>query len=261
MIFSSRLRSAFAFFAILSIVPARAVYAAPEEIQVYMDEINKPREIGLDVHLNYVARGEPGADFAGGEPSLHDFRVTPEFSYGLGHGFEAGLYLPLATIDGGGVLRAQGAKVRVKWIAAHHEDAGFYWGGNFEIGRVSHRLDQNPWNAELKGIAGWRRGKWNAAVNGNLGFVVSGPAPGPATLELASKLNYKLAPKIALGVESYNGLGELKALGHLPSREQSSYATIDSELGKWNVNAGVGIGYGANRDHLLVKIVVGVPLK
>jgi len=146
------------FFPVLLLLGSgQTAHAAPEEVQVYMDEINPAGTAGLDVHLNYVTSGQPGADYAGAEPSLHDFRVTPEFSLGLGSGFEAGLYLPLATLSSDGVFRAQGVKARIKWIAPHAQDSAFYWGANFELGRVAYRLDQNPWNAELKGIAGWRR--------------------------------------------------------------------------------------------------------
>jgi hypothetical protein len=45
--------------------------AAPEEIQVYMDELNAPGEIGLDIHNNYVLSGDPGVDYAGEQPSEH----------------------------------------------------------------------------------------------------------------------------------------------------------------------------------------------
>ncbi|WP_420383680.1 hypothetical protein [Novosphingobium sp.] len=234
-------------------------HAAPEEVQVYMDEINPARTPGLDLHLNDVITGRAGADYPGGETALHDFRITPEFSLGLGNGFEAGLYLPLATLSEG-VLRAQGAKARIKWIAPHAPDSPFYWGANFEIGRVAYRLDQNPWNAEIKGIAGWRRGKWNVALNGNFDFVVSGPVPSPATFELASKINYLVAPDVAFGVESYNGLGDLKYPALVQRNEQSSYLTIDTRIGKWDINAGIGRGYGANPDRLIVKFVLGVPL-
>lgn len=245
---------------ILVALAGSAAVAAPEEVQVYQDEINKNGEIGLDIHLNTVADGSAGTDYVGAEPSLHRWRATPEFSLGLGGGFEAGLYLPLATLAPDGPLRAAGAKVRLKWIAPHDEAKGFYWGGNFEIGRVDHGLDQNPWNAEFKAIAGWRKGKLSVAVNGNFDFVVSGPAPAPATFDFDTKIGYRLTPKWTLGVETYNGVGAFKALGHFGSSEQSTYLVVDAHLGKWDVNFGVGKGYGANADSLIVKSVVSSPL-
>ena len=167
--------------------------------------------------------------------------------------------MPLATIAPDGVLRASGVKMRLKWIAPHKEE-GFFWGANFEIGRVSHRLDENPWNSELKLIGGWRKGRWVAAVNGNFDFTVSGPNPGPATFELTSKLGYQVTPKLTLGAESYNEVGPLRDLGHLSQTEHSTYLVVDTQLGRWDVNAGIGKGYGTNADSLLIKFVIGVPI-
>ncbi|MBS0255030.1 MAG: hypothetical protein JSS36_07450 [Proteobacteria bacterium] len=244
--------------ALLLALPAPAI-AAPEEVQVYMDELGEKGEVGLDVHANYVAEGSRTPDYPGQQLAVHRLRLTPEFSLGLGHGFEAGLYLPLATVGAGEPLRADGIKARLKWLAPHGEE-GFYWGANLELGRVAHRLDENPWNGELKLIGGWRRGKWIAAVNGNIDFVVSGPNPGPVELEIASKLGYKLGRETVLGVESYNGMGPLRDLGHLPQREHTTYLTLDTRLGRWDLNAGIGRGYGTAGDQTVIKFVIGVPL-
>ena len=162
---------------------ASSVNAAPEEIQVYMDELNDPGEIGLDIHNNYVVSGDSGLDYSGERPSLHRYRITPEWSLGLSHSFELGAYLPLATIDHRGAF-VDGLKFRLKWVAPRSNGQSWFWGANFEIGHEDHRLDQNPWSAEIKGIVGLRSGKWTAAANANFDFKVSGPAPTPATLEM-----------------------------------------------------------------------------
>jgi len=185
--------------------------------------------------------------------------VTPEFSLGLGNGFEAGLYLPLATLAPAQPLHADGVKARIKWLAPHGE-AGFYWGANLELGRVARRLDINPWNGELKLIGGWRRGAWQVGLNGNFDFVVSGPQHDPIKTEIATKVSYRLVQAVSLGVESYNGFGALRDPGHLSAQEQATYLTMDAKLGRWDFNAGVGRGYGANADGTIVKLVIGVPL-
>lgn len=243
--------------AVLPLAPARA---ADEEIQVYMDEIGQAGAIGLDIHLNHVLDGDPGVDYPGAEPGLHRLRMTPEFSLGLGGGFEVGAYLPLATVASDNVLRIQGVKLRIKWIAPHDEAEGAYWGANFEIGRVAYRLDQNPWNAELKTIAGWRGHGWNLAVNGNFDFKVSGPVAAPLTFQLATKASYALTPGFALGIESYNDFGPFSHFGDFAANEQATYLVADTHVGKWDFNLGIGRGYAASGDHLVAKMVVGVPL-
>jgi len=246
-----------AFFALA--VPAGVAHAAPEEIQVYDDELNAKGKVGLELHVNDVLTGDESLDYAGAETSLHRWRTTPEFSLGLGSGFEAGAYLPLATIAPDGVMRVQGVKLRMKWIAPHGE-TGFFGGVNYEIGKSAHRLDENPWNNEIKLIGGWRGGRWQVAVNGNVDFALSGPALSPATLEIATKAGYRISGKTSLGVESYNGVGPLRAIGQFTGSEHSSYAVIDTEIGRWGLNAGIGKGYGANKDSLIVKFLISVPI-
>lgn len=238
---------------------AQPALAAPEEVQVYMDEINPAGGVGLDIHANYVPSGDRATDYPGEQPSLHRWRITPEFSLGLGGGFEAGLYLPLTTIAPGEPWQAGGVKARIKWLAPHG-DEGFYWGANLEIGRVSHRLDSNPWNGELKLIGGWRQGRWRVGMNGNFDFVVDGPGHDPVTAELASKIDYQVTNAIRLGVESYNGLGPMRDPGHLSDQEHATYLTMDAKLGRWDMNAGIGRGYGANADRTIVKFIIGVPI-
>ena len=239
-------------------LPAFA-HAAPEEIQVYMDELNAAGEPGLDVHINDVAQGVPGPTFPGGEPSLHRWRVTPEWSLGLGNGFEAGAYLPMATIAPDGKLRADGVKLRMKWLAPHGEE-GFYWGANYEVGWSDSLIEDHHWNNEIKLIAGWRNGHWLAAVNANIDFALSGPNPGPATFELDEKVGYKVAKALVLGLETYNGAGPLRSLGRFSGYDQSTFLTADTHLGGWDLNAGIGKGYGGNADHLIVKFILSVPI-
>lgn len=239
---------------------ATPAMAGPEEIQVYMDELDAPGELGLDVHTNYVPSGDQIADYSGEQQSVHRLRITPEFSYGLTHNLEFGAYLPLATLDNRGYFGIDGIKSRLKYILPRAERQKWFVGANFEIGRVDHKLDINPYNAEFKAIAGIRAGKWTAVANVNFDFTVSGPAPSPASLELATKFNYAVSEKFALGVENYSGVGEFRALGHLGASDQASYATIDTRLGRWDLNLGIGRGYGANPDKWIVKAVIGVPI-
>lgn len=239
---------------------ARPALAADEEIQVYEDDLDKPGQFGLDVHNNYVASGEAGVDYPGQMPSLHRYRITPEWSYGLTPDVELGAYLPLTTIDRQGHFEADGLKGRIKVIAPHPDGQAWYWGLNLEIGRVSHALDDNPWNGELKGILGARHGRWTVAWNLNLDFKVAGPAPAPLSFDFDTKVSYALTPKFAVGVESYNGLGTVRAFGHLGQADQALYGAVDTSLGKWDLNFGLGHGYGSSADGWVLKAIVSVPI-
>ncbi|HEY3695318.1 hypothetical protein [Phenylobacterium sp.] len=203
-------------------VPSAAA-AADEEIQVYMDEIGPVHRPGLDVHLNYVPSGRAAADYAGEQASESRIRITPEWSYSLSETTELGLYLPLMTIDRRGKFEAGGIKGRIKWIAPRPATQDWFWGLNFELGRVRHDLDINPWNAELKGIWGVRKGPWTMAANLNVDWAVSGPEHSPVDFQVATKVAYKLDAATALGVESYNGLGGGRGFGRVSQSDHQTF--------------------------------------
>jgi hypothetical protein len=242
------------------VLPA-AARAADEEIQVYMDDMDAPGTFGLDVHTNYVATGSSEPDSPdNGQSPLHRVRITPEWSYGASKNVELGLYLPLATFEGNGRVQAAGIKGRIKWLAPHADGQDWFWGLNLEVGRVNHTLDVNPWNAELKGFWGVRKGPVTFAMNANLDWTLSGPAPSPASLDIDAKLAVTVRKGLDLGVETYNGFGPFKDLGQFGQEDQTIYGAADLTLGKWDLNLGVGHGYGGNRDGLVLKAIIGVPI-
>ena len=239
---------------------AGPAFAADEEIQVYMDEMSRPGQFGLDLHNNYVLSGDAGLDYPGEMSGLHRYRLTPEWSYGLTPNVELGLYLPLTTLGSHGHFAADGVKGRIKFIAPKADGQTWFWGLNLEIGRVSHALDENPWNGELKGIAGGRFGRWTVASNLNFDFKIAGRAPAPASLDFDTKVAYALTKELAVGVESYNGLGTFRRFGRFGEADQALYGVIDAGLGKWDLNLGLGHGYGSSRDGWTFKAIVGVPI-
>ena len=240
---------------------AGAARAADEEIQVYMDEIGPVHVPTLDVHLNYVPDGRTQPSYPGQEASEGRFRITPEWAYALNPDLELGAYLPLAEIDRDGRAEIGGFKGRIKWMAPRAEGQDWFWGLNFELGRVRHDLDINPWNAELKGIVGVRKGPWTLAANLNVDWVVSGPDQGQAPdLQAALKVGYSLDKETSVGFETYNGLGSTSRFGRLSRQDHQTFAVIDRGFGKWDLNFGVGYGYGAPEDRWIVKAVVGVPI-
>ena len=63
-----------------------------------------------------------------------------------------------------------------------------------------------------------------------------------------------------VGIETYNGAGSTKAFGRFSSSDQATYLAYDTALGRWDLNFGVGKGYGANADHLILKMIIGFPI-
>jgi hypothetical protein len=256
----SRLLSLLLAAPALSVIAAsHPAAAAPEEIQVYEDDMDKPGQFGLDVHNNYVWGKPSPLQWTGEQQPDNTYRITPEFSYGLTQNVELGLYLPLATISNS-QLHLDGVKFRVKYIAPKPAGRDWYWGANLEVGGVKPAYDVNPWNAELKGIVGWRHGPWDLAFNTNLDWVVSGPQAGSPSVQFATKASYKVIENLALGVESYNGVGTFDRFLSPAGQGHSTYLTADTSLGLWGLNVGIGHGYSGDPDQWLFKFIVSVPI-
>jgi hypothetical protein len=237
---------------------AGAARAAPEEIQVYMDDMDRPGHFGLDLHNNYVFQGpklDPAAP--GMLPSLHTYRFTPEFSYGLTPDLEGGFYI-LSTVAPDGSLLVGGEKLRLKFIAPRPEDQHWYWGLNLEVGKVSHDYDPNPWNGELKGIFGYHDDHWVLAINPNIDWTFSNRVHAPPTAEIDTKVGYRLDKDLAVGVESYDEAGELKTLGR-GLTAHNVYGVVDTSIRGWDLNLGLGWGLTSISDGLVAKAIVSVP--
>lgn len=241
------------------VVTAPQAFASDEEIQVYMDEIGEVRKLSLDVHVNHALDGRKISSFPGEQISHGRTRVTPEFGYALSDSWELGAYLPLANIDRDGDLSVDGVKLRLKYIAPHGSE-GWFWGANLEVGYVNDSLDENPWNGELKGIAGWRSDRWTLAANANFGFKVSGPADAPADFGIATKVSYSLDDSTAIGIENYNSFGPVERMTAFDRNDQEVFAVVDKTFGGWELNFGVGWGYGEPEDNFIVKAIVGIPI-
>jgi hypothetical protein len=234
---------------------ASPAVAAPEEIQVYLDDMSAPGQFGVDVHNNYVFSGTSTPSYAGEQPPSHVYRLTPEFYYGLSDRLELGLYV-LSSRAADADPKVDGGKVRIKYIAPHDATAGPFWGANLEIGKTSLRVSPEPWNAELKGIFGYRTGPWTLAVNTNIDWSLSQHG-GPATFDVDAKAAYAIDVKTQVGVETYNEFGPLSNLDPLRKNSKTLFLVLDHEFEKFEMNFGVGRGLTSESDRWLLKFIVG----
>ena len=241
--------------AALGLFAAAPCRAASEEIQVYMDDLSAPGQFGLDVHNNFVISGASAPSYPGELPPRHVYRLTPEFYYGLTKTLELGLYV-LTTKGPQDNGRIEGGKLRLKYIAPHDTEAGFFWGLNFEAGRTGTRVSETPWNAQLKGIMGYRSGPWTVAVNPNLDWSLSKHS-GPVMASMDMKVAYAMTSKTSIGFESYNELGPLSHLQALNRNSKTLYAVIDQKIGGIDINAGLGRGLTDDADRWVLKFIVG----
>jgi hypothetical protein len=191
---------ALALAAALAATPCRA--DLQDEIQVYDDSINQPREFGLELHVNTTPRGRGLPNYPGEVPPLHALRLTPEFSWGLTRTTELGLYLPTVRRPDGSYDLA-GGKVRLKWLPLQPGDGtGAFGGVNFELSRLAFRYSESRTSLETRFIAGWRNPDWLVAVNPVLGF---GLSPGFRGQRPDFDLGLKVSRRVGEGIAGGRG--------------------------------------------------------
>lgn len=253
---TARILSVFLLLAGIGCVfDARAIV---DEIQVYTDDLDARGESGLELHLNTTPSGRTTPDYDGDLPPKPGARITPEFSWGLGHDMDWGLYLPTAT-DGDGNLYLGGAKVRVKWLPVHGREGegGWYFGINNELSDLTKKFSESQWSDEVRFIGGYRGRGWLVGVNPIFDWALSPGFRGSPDVTLAWKAAHDVVPGFALGVEYYDDIGTLA--NRLPRDQQTRtlYAVMDIERKSWALNFGIGRGLTPATDDWTVKAIFG----
>lgn len=236
-----------------------AARAAPDEIEVYTEEINAPGEFGLEQHLNYAINGAKVPDYPGQMLSHHAMRITPEFSYGLSKTLEAGLYIPFALTPGGNLF-LNAMRLRLKYIAPRREADTMFYGLNVEFSRDSLRTSESLSSLELRPIIGYRDTRWVVSFNPILNAALAANVNHQVQFEPALKVAHRAGEEVWGGVEYYGTYG---ALSHvLPSSQRGHvvYAVVDTKVRGLDVNLGIGRGFNAG-DVWVVKALIELPLK
>lgn len=241
-----------------AVLPAHA--ALQDEVQVYDDSLNSRGEWGLELHLNTTPRGRTVADYPGEVLTHHGLRFTPELSYGLGHGLEAGLYLP-AAINANGHADLAGLKLRLKWLPFETVDGhGAFGGVNVELSKLAQRYSLSRWSAEARFIAGWRSADWLLAANPTLGFDLSdGQAGGRPGFSLGLKAARRVLEGVAAGLELYSDSGPLGRPLPWQMQDNRVFVALDIDRKPWVLNLGVGRGLTDAADRWTVKAIFEVP--
>lgn len=225
--------------------------AAPEEIEIYLDDFSDVGKFGLDLHTNYVVTGQ--------SPTEHQFRLTPELSYGVNSNWEVAGYW-LTVTDPGDNPRTDGVKARARWRPNKpSENSHFYWAINCEIGQVSKQITPNESTGEIKLIGVWRSNPWVIGVNYNYDRSIADQPVQSATTEIDSKIAYKIKPGLQIAWENYSSLGAIQKGPGQAEASNANYFVSDFELGKWDFNVGIGYVTGQSTDSTVLKAIIGVP--
>ena len=238
---------------------APGALAIVDEIQVYTDDLDARGESGLELHINTTPSGRSTPDYPGDVPPYHGVRITPEFSWGLGHDLDWGLYLPTTT-DSDGHFYFGGGKLRVKWLPlrAAEGGSGWYAGINNELSDLNKSFSDSRWSDEVRFIGGFRGANWLIGVNPIFEWGLSPGFRGSPDFTLAWKAMVDLARGFSVGAEYYQDYGPLS--NRLPGDQQNRtlYAVMEIERKAWTLNFGVGRGLTPATDDWTVKAIVGI---
>jgi hypothetical protein len=224
--------------------PARAT--DPYEIQVYVGDIDRPGQAGLELHTNVVG------DARATSPTL--LHATLEPSLGVLEWWELGAYLQFVMEGTEGHFG--GFKLRSKFIVPSRLTGKLTLGVNLEVGRGTAALGTGSWGTEVRPIVAYARGRWFAAVNPIFGWVLS-PAHAAPEIEPCAKLQYDAGHHVGIGLEYYSGLGPLTAIPAWAGQQHILFAAADLLDGPFELNAGLGRGLTGASDGWTFKVIVG----
>lgn len=237
---------------------AGSAWAASDEIQVYVDDMNEVGKYGVELHLNYVPQGSKAMDYAGAIPSNHRFQATTEFSYAFSKSWEGGLYVPTAIANDGSAY-ANGLRLRMKYVQEQTEGSRVFWGFNTEFGYTARRVTNSMWGMELRPILGLRSEGWMLAINPIIDVPLSKGGLREAAFEPSIKVMREVAHGVDIGIEHYSSFGPIRHLEGWSRQEHSIYAVTDIQAHGLDINFGVGHGYHNAEDDWVVKAIISLP--
>lgn len=247
----------FLFFLVIA-VPA-AAFAQSDEIQVYDGGLAPVGTFNLTLHNNFTPKGIKTPAFPGAIISDHSLNGVPEWALGVTKWFEAGLYLPLYSIDKNQGAKINGFKLRALFAVPKADERKFFYGVNFEFSGNSKHWDEKRVTSEVRPIIGWHLKPIDIIYNPIVDTNYTG---GIKNLEYVPSLRvaYNLKNDYAIAIEHYADFGTLHKFNKYHDQSHQFFAVVDKSSKKIDVEAGVGIGVTAASDKWQLKLILSKDL-
>jgi hypothetical protein len=240
------------------VLAPRSALAQTDEIQVYDGGLAPVGVFNLTLHNNFTPDGIKEPAFPGANTSDKSLNGVPEWAYGVTSWFEAGLYMPLYSIDKnlGAVLN--GFKLRALFAVPHADDRRFFYGANFEFSFNTDHWDPKSHSSEVRPIIGWHLHPVDIIINP----IFDTEWDGLKNLEFvpATRIAYSLDEKTQIAVEEYDDFGPIHEF--LPVAEQAHqvFAVFDRSTKFMDIEAGMGFGLTNASDTFQLKLILSKDL-
>jgi len=239
---------------IAALLAGIAAHAQTDEIQVYDAEINNGGEFSLQSHNNYTPIGRKFPDFPGGIVPNRTLSGVLEWAYGVVDWLELGAYVPVYSWTGNGRVLIDGAKLRGEFVVPHAAERNFFYGVNFELSFNARYWEPTRNSGEIRPIIGGRIGPVDLITNP----ILDTSFDGLSSLDFApaSRVAYNFSESWAAAVEHYADFGRLSHFEPPTRQYQTLFAVIDFRGEPVSVEFGIGHGFTAASDPLILKLIL-----
>jgi hypothetical protein len=243
-----------AFLVALMIASASGAVAQTDEIQVYDGALTEPGVFNLMVHNNFTPNGQKTPAFPGANVADKSLNGVPEWAYGVTSWFEAGLYMPLYSIDKNLGATVNGFKLRALFAVPHADDRRFFYGANFEFSINSRHWDQKRYTSEVRPIIGWHLKPVDIIVNP----IVDTSYDGLRNLIFApaTRVAYNLSKVWAISAEEYDDFGPVHKFNPVGEQSHQIFAVVNRTGGFLDVETGIGFGLTDASDKITLKLML-----
>jgi hypothetical protein len=238
-------------------VPGR-VFAQSDEIQVYDGGLADVGKFNLTWHNNFIPKGVTDVPFPGGNSADRSFNGVTEWAYGVTPWFEAGLYLPLYSIDRNNGGTFNGFKLRALFAVPKADERKFFYGVNYEFSVNRRNWDENRITSEVRPIVGWHLKPWDIIVNP----ILDTAWDGVKNLDFApaTRIAYNVNDKWAVALEEYADYGPLHDFAGASDQVHQFYAVVNHSTKFVDIEAGVGVGVTNASDKVTFKLLLSKDL-
>jgi hypothetical protein len=241
------------------IAAGRAIAQDNYEIQVYGSATVAPATTMVELHSNFTADGRR-TEQDGLWPTEHAEHETLEITHGFTSWFEVGSYL-FTSVDATRGWQWVGDHIRPRVRAPESWGLPVGLSLSAEIGYQRRQVSTDTWTWEIRPIVDQQIGRLYWSINPALERSFTGPG--------VSK-GFEFAPNAAVGVdvtrnrkfnlalEYYGALGSVGRWDPYAQQQHQLFLALNVDFGPaWEFNAGVGNGWTAAADHVIIKTILG----